>query len=174
LHAGREIKITVPIPGAHMVKNALLACAVAIEFGVSPSEISAAFENFSPPEGRLNVFEKNGMTIINDVYNANPASMREAIKVLCRAEGRRVAILGDIFELGKFAEARHREVGKFAEEAGVDLLITIGDFSRHMNGLHFDSLNEFKIFDHVKKGDTILIKASRGMKFEEIVKNLED
>ncbi|MCL2456385.1 MAG: UDP-N-acetylmuramoyl-tripeptide--D-alanyl-D-alanine ligase [Defluviitaleaceae bacterium] len=182
-----EIKITLKIPGAHMLKNALLACAAALELGVSPAQISAAFENFSPPDGRLRVFEKHEMTVIDDVYNANPASMREAIKILCRAKGRRVAILGDIFELGKLAETRHREIGAFAAQEGVDFLVTIGKFSRHMHdafaenaensareNLHFDSLDEFEIFAHVKKGDTILLKASRGMKFEKILHALNE
>ncbi|MDR0272947.1 MAG: UDP-N-acetylmuramoyl-tripeptide--D-alanyl-D-alanine ligase [Clostridiales bacterium] len=181
---GEKINLTVPIPGGHMVTNALLACAVGIEMGVSPTEITEAFANFTPPEGRLNISETNGITIINDVYNANPASMIEAIKVLCLKnnhethEKRKTAILGDMNELGHTAEAHHRATGKFAAEAGVDLLITIGNLARFMyegflssdkngNAIHFNSLEEFSFTP--QKNDIILVKASRGMQFEKII-----
>jgi UDP-N-acetylmuramoyl-tripeptide--D-alanyl-D-alanine ligase len=184
---GEEIHVTVPIPGAHMVSNALLASVVGIETGVSPAQISAAFEKFKPPEGRLNIFEAADMTIIDDVYNANPASMLEAIKVLCREDSRRrVAVLGDMNELGHVAEARHREVGEFAASSGVNLLISIGKHARKIHegffytsknaiAIHFETLDEFfskKSF--FQKGDLILVKASRGMQFEKIISKIKE
>ncbi|MCL1884428.1 MAG: UDP-N-acetylmuramoyl-tripeptide--D-alanyl-D-alanine ligase [Defluviitaleaceae bacterium] len=184
---GEEVHINVPIPGAHMVMNALLASVVGLEMGVSPLQITNAFANFTPPEGRLNIFETANMTVIDDVYNANPASMLEAIKVLCRKtpenkHRRRVAILGDMNELGHVAEARHFEVGEFAAEEGIDLLIAIGELSRSIyegfnneNSLYFKSLEDFypKIFDILQSHDMVLAKASRGMAFELIVKILK-
>jgi UDP-N-acetylmuramoyl-tripeptide--D-alanyl-D-alanine ligase len=180
-----KIKITVPIPGAHMVKNALLAVVVGLEMGVSPSQITAAFENFTPPEGRLNIFDANGKTIIDDVYNANPASMIEAIKVLCRktpenTHRRRVAVLGDMNELGHVAHERHREVGEFAAQSQIDLLITIGTLSRHTheafnqknNSHHFDALENFQPQNFLQPNDIVLLKASRGMAFEKILGGL--
>ncbi|MCL1846059.1 MAG: UDP-N-acetylmuramoyl-tripeptide--D-alanyl-D-alanine ligase [Defluviitaleaceae bacterium] len=181
---GADIDITVPVPGAHMVQNALLATVVGLEMGVTPAEIARAFENFKPPEGRLNIFHTRGMTVIDDVYNANPASVSEAIKVLCGNEGRRVAILGDMNELGNIAEARHREIGEFAAQNGVDLLIAIGELSRYIyegfaraggngTGIHFETAADFAPDEFLKNGDTVLVKASRGMEFEKIVAKIK-
>ncbi|MCL1843591.1 MAG: UDP-N-acetylmuramoyl-tripeptide--D-alanyl-D-alanine ligase [Defluviitaleaceae bacterium] len=180
----KEINLTVPIPGSHMVMNALLASVAALELGCSPAQITKGFENFIPPEGRLNIFEANEMLIIDDVYNANPASMIEALKVLCRKESaqrRRIAILGDMNELGHAAKERHLETGAFAAESGLDLLITIGSLSRHIyegfnnpaKSLHFAELSDFHHESILKQGDIVLVKASRGMAFEEIIKTLQ-
>jgi UDP-N-acetylmuramoyl-tripeptide--D-alanyl-D-alanine ligase len=179
---GKDIRITVPVPGMHMVMNALLACVAAVELGVSPEQIAAAFEKFTPPEGRLNVLKINGMTVINDVYNANPASMREAIKILSHTAARRVAVLGDIFELGNTAEARHREIGEFAAEAGVSQLIAIGTmakwiFDEYTNiaqdrrAIYYKTLAEFLLDwqSVLQPNDVVLIKASNSMDFSKIV-----
>lgn len=176
---GQDVDVTVPVPGEHMVMNALLATVVGLESGVSPSEITRAFENFTPPAGRLNIFSANGMTVIDDVYNSNPASVAESIKVLCRGTGRRVAILGDMNELGLFAETRHRETGEFAARAGVDLLIAVGGLSRYIyegfaeagggTTVHFETVGDFNPAEFLQNGDTVLVKASRGMMFEKIV-----
>jgi UDP-N-acetylmuramoyl-tripeptide--D-alanyl-D-alanine ligase len=181
---GEDVSLTVPIPGAHMVSNALLAAVVGLEMGVSPQEITTAFENFTPPEGRLNIIEVEGKTIIDDVYNANPSSMFESLKVLCRRSAenstrRRVAILGDMNELGHVAEPRHREVGEFAAQAGLDLLVAIGELSLHLyegfrsanpegKAVYFKTVAEFQL-SLLQPNDMILVKASRGMKFEGIV-----
>ena len=192
---GHDIHLTVPIPGAHMVMNALLAAVVGMEMGISPDEIANGFDDFTPAGGRLTVETANDMTIINDVYNANPAAMNEAIKILCKQNARRVAILGDMSELGHVADARHREVGEFAAEAGVDLLVAIGPLSRHIYegfhavddnecrnirrdskaiAMHFATSAEFltKWQELLKPGDIILVKASRSMAFEEITNKL--
>ncbi|MCL1863911.1 MAG: UDP-N-acetylmuramoyl-tripeptide--D-alanyl-D-alanine ligase [Defluviitaleaceae bacterium] len=173
----KEVRLTVPIPGSHMVMNALLATVVGLELGVSPEHITDAFKNFTPPEGRLNIFDLGDKTIIDDVYNANPASMLEAIRVLCRktpenAHRRRVAILGDMNELGHVAEARHREVGEYARKSGVDLVVAIGELSKHMSGhMHFVVLDEALevLSEIIQPDDIILVKGSRGMKLERIV-----
>ena len=203
---GEDIHLTVPIPGAHMVMNALMATVVGLEMGVSSEQITCAFENFIPPEGRLNIFDQNDMTIIDDVYNANPASMLEAIKVLCRKtpenqNRRRIAILGDMNELGHVAKERHREVGEFAAKVGVDLLIAIGELSKHTyegflstaklshNGRvsgdkleisgearYFETLAGFELIrpQTLKSQDLILLKASRGMHFEKLIDVLKN
>jgi UDP-N-acetylmuramoyl-tripeptide--D-alanyl-D-alanine ligase len=149
---GRDIRFTLPLPGNHMVMNALLAAATGIEMGLAPEEITRGLEGLEMPGGRLSIMDINGMTVINDAYNANPASMKEAIRVLTR-EGadeahpsptetdaavspakkplsRRVCILGDMNELGHVSEARHRELGIFAAASGIDLLITVGTMAR--------------------------------------------
>jgi len=239
-----DIHINIPLPGAHMVMNALLAASVGIEMGLSPYEITRGFEAFSPPEGRLGRLKVKGMTIINDVYNSNPAATQESIKVIISQEGRKVCILGDMNELGWAAETRHKEIGAFAAEAGVDVLVTIGKLAGWMNdgfyntirtrqaeigrvgnqplldenaerlfdiptrratgyrssghsrvpeigailrrnigqeenspqiALHFEDVESFlsEWRNILRSGDMVLIKASRGMKFETIIESLE-
>jgi UDP-N-acetylmuramoyl-tripeptide--D-alanyl-D-alanine ligase len=121
------------------------------------------------------------MTIIDDVYNANPASMVEAIKVLCLAKGRKIAILGDMNELGHIAEQRHRELGKYAASAGIDLLFTVGELSRFTHeeslctksskAIHCDTICELLpiLNEKLQAADTVLVKASRGAAFERII-----
>ena len=214
---GQDIRITVPLPGQHMVMNALLAVAVGVEMGVSSKNISQGFDDLIPPSGRLTVETANDMVIINDVYNANPASMKEAIKVLCRKSNetteytRRIAILGDMNELGHVADERHLEIGEFACDEGVDVLIAIGTLSKRIcDGFsaklsenkakpaqqhcpnknqelyaaawHYESIDAFlESWDFLQKsglvpcpGDIVLVKASRGMEFEKIIKILEE
>ncbi|MCL2377867.1 MAG: UDP-N-acetylmuramoyl-tripeptide--D-alanyl-D-alanine ligase [Defluviitaleaceae bacterium] len=137
---GQDIHVNVPLPGAHMVKNALLAATVGIEMGLSPEEISQGFEDFTPPGGRLGIMDVAGMTIINDVYNANPASMQESIKVTVSQDGRKVCILGGMNELGHVSEPRHKEVGAFAADMGVNLLVTIGSMAWWINEGFYEAI----------------------------------
>ena len=185
-YLGEDIRLTVPVPGNHMVINALIATAAAKEFGLSPDEISQGFDDFTPPEGRLNVLKLNEMTIISDVYNASPASVKEAINALLyekNNKSRRVIVLGDMAELGGFSEALHREVGTHAAQAGIDFLVAIGTKSKHIaeeftklnkNAIHFDDKESFinNWQQILKPNDTVLIKAARSMKFEQIVEQL--
>ena len=185
-YQNEDVHLTVPVPGHHMVINALMAVAVAMEFGLSPKEISRGFEDFAPPKGRLNVVSANGMVIISDVYNASPAAVKEAINALFldpRDTSRRVLVLGDMAELGDFSEARHREIGIHAAEAGVDFLVTIGIRSKHVaeeftrknqNAVHFETKEDFIAHrcEILRPNDTVLVKASRSMAFENIVDEL--
>jgi len=181
---GHDIRITVPLPGAHMVMNALLATAVGVEMGVSLAEISKGFDDFVPPSGRLSVENIKGMTVINDAYNANPAAMRESLKILCNQPARKVAILGDMNELGHVSEARHTEIGAFAAEKGIDLLVAIGPQARFIadgfcdesKGLYFPTVDEFlpKLQALLSPGDVVLVKASRGMAFERVIEALHN
>ncbi|MCL2285703.1 MAG: UDP-N-acetylmuramoyl-L-alanyl-D-glutamate--2,6-diaminopimelate ligase [Firmicutes bacterium] len=179
---GKDIKLTVPLPGMHNAMNALLAAAVGVEMGVPPEEIAKGFDDFVPPSGRLTVKNLNGMTVIDDAYNANPAAMRESIKILCKQPGRKVAILGDMNELGHVSEARHTEIGAYAAEMGIDLLIVIGPqawflydaFADNNRKLYFPTVDEFlpKCKGLLQPGDVVLVKASRGMAFERIIDEL--
>jgi len=180
---GQEINLTVPLPGAHMVMNALLAVAVGVELGVSPIEISQGFDDFIPSSGRLSVETIGDMVIINDAYNANPASMMESIKILCSQPARNVAILGDMNELGHVSQARHTEIGAFTAEMGIDMLIAIGPQSHYIyEGFpdkgkvqYYHTVDEFlpTVKKSLQPGDTVLVKASRGMKFERIIDALK-
>jgi len=186
---GKDINVTVPVPGGHMVMNALLAVVVGIESGVSPDVIAQGFSSFTPPGSRLSLININDMLVIDDVYNANPAAMYEAIKILVGQKSRTVAVLGDMYELGHVAEERHREVGEFAAESGVNLLITIGSHAKLMNegflsraakneaeAFHFNKPDDFinESDNILRSGDTVLLKASRGMAFENIIRALKE
>ena len=180
-----DVYLAVPVPGSHMVTNALLATAVCLELGCSPEDITAGFLEFEPSAGRLNIVKSKGMTIINDIYNSSPDALKGSLRVLSEQSGRKVAILGDMLELGHMAEVRHEEAGVYAAELGVDVLITSGELARHVHesfakatkkgtALHFESKNDFmaKKDDILLCGDIVLVKASRGAKFEEIMETL--
>ena len=191
---GLDIHATIPLPGNHMALNALIAATVGIEIGLTPQEIADGLANMEVPGGRLNITQANGMTVINDAYNASPASMREAINVLLldtpdkTKTTRRVCILGDMFELGQVSEERHREVGAFAADASIDLLIAIGPMARWLyegyiaatdrvfSALHFADADTFlaQWQTLLFPGDIVLVKASRGMKFEKIVRTISE
>jgi UDP-N-acetylmuramoyl-tripeptide--D-alanyl-D-alanine ligase len=177
-----DTTLHIPQPGKHMVMNALLAAKVGELLGLTPEQIKDGIAAFTPSENRMEVISAHGMKIINDAYNANPSAMKATLEILQYADGRKVAILGDMFELGDRAQALHREVGLFAAEQGVTL-IAIGTLAKHMadaynevsqSALHFPDkaafLSQWKAI--LKPGDTVLIKASNGMAFMEIVKEL--
>ena len=137
---GQDIHINLPLPGAHMVFNALIAATVAMEMGLTPTDITQGFDNFTPPGGRLSVMEIGGMTVINDVYNANPASVQEAIKVVVGQDGRKVCILGGMNELGSISRERHKEIGNLAAEVGINVLVTVGTTAWWINEGFYDAI----------------------------------
>ncbi len=176
----------IPMPGEHMVLNALSAVAVGLEMGLSLEEMKAGIENFVPTKNRMNVMKlDNGMTVLNDVYNANPVSMKASLDILANAEGRKVAILGFMGELGEYAPKMHEEVGAYAAEKGIDLLFCIGRLSEKMEqGAKDGGVKEVHRFDNqeefwdeglamLKKGDAILVKASRSMALEKTVEKIQ-
>lgn len=176
----------IPMPGEHMVLNALSAVAVGLEMGLSLEEMKAGIENFVPTKNRMNVMKlDNGMTVLNDVYNANPVSMKASLDILANAEGRKVAILGFMGELGDYAPKMHEEVGAYAAEKGIDLLFCIGRLSEKMEqGAKDGGVKEVHRFDNqeefwdeglamLKKGDAILVKASRSMALEKTVEKIQ-
>lgn len=191
LHMGEQsIDVLIPIPGQHMIYNALAGALVGKEFGLTPEEIKAGIECLTPVSGRNNMIETESLLIIDDCYNANPISTCASLDVLSTADSRKVAILGDMFELGENEIDLHRQVGMHAAEKGIDLLICIGQLSKNtaqgaksacsetckINVCHFDTKADFlsQTEKLLKKGDTILVKASHGMEFPEIIKYLQD
>lgn len=183
---GRTLDLTIPIPGPHMVYNALAGVCVGAALGLSDKEICQGVANLVPISGRNNLIEKHGLTILDDCYNANPVSMKASLEVLTCANTRKVAILGDMFELGEEERSLHREVGEFAAQKGIDLIISIGELSKAIHegaisvpdfkgtALHFDSKDAFfaEMSNIIKENDTILVKASHGMEFPEIIERL--
>lgn len=182
-----QVEVTIPVPGEHMVLNALSAAAVGKKLGLSMVEIKCGIEKFAPTAMRMTVLKTSmGLTLINDAYNANPVSMKAAIDVLCAGIGRTVAVMGDMFELGEFAPSLHYEVGAYAAQRGVSLNICIGENGAKIfdgvvnnggNAIYFKTQEEF-LNNNLKEifadGDTVLIKASRGMYFEKIVEKLQE
>lgn len=186
------------IPGEHMVYNALAAIAVGYALGMNDEEIASGIEANVPIAGRNNLIDTAHYTIIDDCYNANPASMKASIDVLSFADTRKVAILGDMFELGSNEKEMHKEVGVHAAEKGIDLVICIGSLSKNIaDGVrsaaencsdscntdtccnttvyHFDTKEDFfaQSKELLKENDTILVKASHGMEFPEIIEKLQ-
>lgn len=181
---GENYEVYVKIPGAHNVYNALIAIAVGRYFDVPMKDIIDGIREFLLTSMRMEIMDAGGVTIINDCYNASPDSMRAALSVLHDTKAnRRVAVLGDVLEMGTFAEKALYEVGLSVED--VDMLITVGDNSRFIaRGASFAGIkntNTFKtnreavecLKGYLKPGDAVLIKASRGMHFEEIVEALK-
>ncbi|MCD7812995.1 MAG: UDP-N-acetylmuramoyl-tripeptide--D-alanyl-D-alanine ligase [Lachnospiraceae bacterium] len=252
IHAasGGSFKVLIPIPGIHMVQNALAATAVGLQYGLSMDEIRAGIESLQPVSGRFHIIHTENFTIIDDCYNANPMSMKASLEVLEEASprvrpmlndghwqeapaagradkernaahlvgavetpprvrsaagradkernashlvgavdgwNRRVAILGDMGELGGEEEQMHREVGEFAGRLEIDLCICVGKLSAQIaEGIHAVNPEKRTVVlpdlpalletlpSLVEKGDTILIKASHFMQFEKVVARLEN
>ena len=170
-----------------MIYSTLMATAVAEHFGMAPEEIRQGIRAFLPTKMRMNLIRCPGdVVILNDAYNANPQSMRAAAAVLGEAlNRRRVAVVGDMKELGTSSQLFHRAVGGYFAEAGVDHLIAIGDLARYMaegareagleNANYYPTMEEAQdaLRRELRAGVTILVKASRSMAFEKIVEFLQ-
>ncbi len=181
----KELRLSTPIPGEHMVLNALAAYAVGKHFGLTDNDIKTGLMNMQTVGGRVNVIKTEAYTIIDDCYNANPVSMKASIDVLVHANGRKVAILGDMFELGVNEVKMHEDVGVYFAKKDIDVLINVGNLSKNIyagaksNGYKgqmysYDTVDEF-INDHknvLKEKDTILLKASHSMNFSKILEEL--
>lgn len=126
-----EFEVIIPVPGKHMLLNALAAVAIATDLGMSKDEICAGIGKFKPVGGHSSIIETDKFTILDDCYNANPVSMKAGIDVLNDALGRKIAIIGDMFELGGQEAAMHSEVGEYAIEHQIDLLICIGELAKN-------------------------------------------
>jgi UDP-N-acetylmuramoyl-tripeptide--D-alanyl-D-alanine ligase len=182
----KKIKIhaRIKLPGEHMLFNALAATAVGIKLGLDISQISRGILQVKPVDGRSRIISNGDYTIIDDCYNANPVSMKAALDLLTCTEGPRlVAILGDMFELGENEAGLHYSVGEYAASKNIDLIICVGELSRNIyEGAVSVSDSRSKIryyptkqelFDDIKnlvgENDVILVKASHGMHFEDVV-----
>ncbi len=182
---GKNHEICVKIPGEHNVYNALAAIAVGRRFDIPIDDIAAGIREFQLTNMRMEIKRHNSIVIIDDCYNASPDSIRAAVKVLSDIKaGRKIAILGDVLEMGTFAEKELYEVGLGI--CGVDAVIAVGDNAKYIaKGAEFagtKTVIRFKTVDEaieflpefIKDGDHILVKASRGMHFERIVEALKE
>ena len=133
IHIGAEsFAVTIPIAGEHNVYNALAAVCVAGKLGLSVDEMKRGIESVKTIGGRSNLIHKGGMTIIDDCYNANPVSMKASIDVLAAAPGRKIAVLGDMGELGENEQELHAMVGEHFEGKGIDALFAAGALSENL------------------------------------------
>lgn len=182
-----ERDVRIPIPGEHNVYNALAATAVGLSLGLSLDQISSGILKVKTIGGRTNLLNTGSMTVIDDCYNANPVSMKASIDVLATAEGRKIAVLGDMGELGENEKKLHYEVGEYLAKKEIDVLFCAGELSEEIakaaqkesktcEVYYFktrDALLE-QLLPFLKKGDTVLVKASHFMEYPEIVKALTD
>lgn len=181
-----EFHAHIHIPGMHMVYNALAGTCVGLACGLTLEEIKSGIENAQTISGRNNLIHTENYTIMDDCYNANPVSMKASLDVLATALGRKVAILGDMGELGTNELALHYTVGEHAADKQIDLLLCVGTLSEEivkgakeknpeMNAILFSTKEALmeKLPELLKQGDSILVKASHFMQFEQIVKALQ-
>ena len=174
-------KIIVNVGGEAFVYNALMAIAVGKCLNMNINDIKTGISNLNLTNNRLEIIEVNGYRIINDCYNANFDSVKEGLHNLNKYTGRKIAVLGDMLELGDFSEELHRKVGQEINNTSIDILVTVGEYSKYTNeetnieNYHFntnnDAINYLKTI--IKENDNILVKASNGMNFIEIVNSLK-
>ncbi len=181
----KEEEIFIPTVGKHNIYNAMASILVGLSLDMNLEDIKSGLRNFKASKMRLDIIKKDNLTIINDAYNASPDSMKAALDILGRYEKRKVAILGDMFEMGQHSEYGHRLVGEYANK-NADVLITIGQDSKYISdeaikiGLEPNCVHHFynkedaieKLNDIISKDDVVLVKASRGMQLENIVQYL--
>ncbi len=180
--------VRIPVPGEHNIKDALAAIAVGEVLGIDHDYMREALAKYTPPEKRSNVIPtRRGFVIIDDTYNASPASVTSALKTLAMMEGdRKIAILGDMLELGDHAVDAHVEIGRVVKETGVDMLVVVGELSKLTSrsaidaGLPVESVLEFddsyqaarEVPAKIRERDVVLVKGSRSMKMERVVEGL--
>jgi UDP-N-acetylmuramoyl-tripeptide--D-alanyl-D-alanine ligase len=178
----RGVEFRLGLMGEWNVQNALAASAVAMLHGVPLAECARRLLDFRPPKMRMERLELAGVVIVNDAYNSNPESALRAVREFARVEtrGRRVAVLGDMRELGASSEALHRELGRTVAECAVDVVVGVGTEARHLlaavggakEAHGFDTVEQVRprLGELVRAGDAVLLKGSRAMALERIVK----
>ena len=185
---GRKIPVTLQVPGAHQVLNAMAALAVADKNGVPLVAAAEKLAEFGGFKNRQQIAEKNGVTVIDDTYNASPVSMKAGLEVLeAKAKGRRIAVLADMKELGPDSAKFHYEVGSWMKSHPVDVLFTYGELALQIEKgakragmkaeyLHFDENQKEAMVDALKAklqtGDCVLLKGSNSMRLGEVAAKL--
>ena len=176
LFGGKTLSVNIPAIGTYMVSNALAAAAVGRELGLTDEEIKAGIAAYKTVGSRANLIDTGKIRIIDDCYNANPVSVKASVDTLMNFDGRKVAILGDMKELGENELALHLSVGEYARKC--DLVIAVGPLAGSLaegaGGLHFAVKEELidKLPELIHEGDVVLVKASHSMQFEKITEAL--
>ena len=183
-----EEKINVPVGGEHFILNALCAITIGEVLKIEEDKIKEGIESFELTKKRMDIVElKNGIKIINDAYNASLESMTASLKVLSEFKERKIAVLGDMFELGDFSEELHKKVGKEVVKNNIDILIACGENARYIADVAREKMDKENVYilrkteeikplleKIVKNNDVILFKASNGMKFYKIAEEVID
>lgn len=186
----KEYSVKVPVSGVHFVYNSLCAIAVGNLLNIAPENIIKGIETFTLTKNRMEIDKiKDNVTVINDAYNASYDSMKAAIEYLKGIPGdRKIAVLGDMFELGEFSEEIHRKVGIEVFTHKIDVLLTVGNESKYIaeevkylgmpkeNVVSFDTNEEAINYLNktLRKNDVVLLKAANGMHFAEIFKGINN
>ncbi len=180
---GRDFEEPFGFSGLHMGIDALIAIKTAKIFGVEVERAIEALKSFSPVKSRFNVIKFSNFTLIDDTYNANPVSTRNALLNLSKFRGRKIFVFGSMMELGDKSEELHREIGLLAFKCGVELMYTFGEFARFAldeflsqggSGSHYQTHGDLlsDLLREVREGDVILVKGSRAMAMERIVEGI--
>ena len=183
------VKITLPVPGIHNVYNALAAASVSLQFSKDINLVRDGLGDFKSPKMRMQTIKVKDITVINDAYNANPASTRAALEVIrnVNSKGRKVFIFGNMLELGACEVSEHKKIGKLVLESQIDIFITIGKLAglsavtAEENGLNGNKIFSFentekveeKLLSILESNDTLLLKGSRAMHLENILEILK-
>ncbi|HGJ64368.1 TPA: UDP-N-acetylmuramoyl-tripeptide--D-alanyl-D-alanine ligase [bacterium] len=188
---GKQTRIKLPIVGKHNVYNGLRAISAGLLFDIDLDSIKKAVESYQPMSMRMQRMVVNDITIINDTYNSNPMSMKAAIDLLksLKCDGKKVLVVGDMLELGEYSDRFHGEIGNYIGKSGsAEILITMGEKAVRIAESAINSRmkkdqvivcqNNSEVAENLskilKQGDIALIKGSRGMKMEQIVKAIEE
>ena len=191
-NAAEDFTVQIPVAGEHMVYNAM-AAAVGEALGLTAEQIKTGIEGMETIAGRNHIIRENGFLILDDCYNANPVSMKASIDVLNTAKGRKVCILGDMFELGENEKQLHYEVGSYLAQKQIDVLLTVGalstsiargakDYRENHAGAYPCSVHTFTTKEELiaqlpallKQGDNILVKASHAMEFPKVIEAITE
>ena len=189
-HGHKIFRIELPLVGLHNAWNAASAMAVALASDVPLEQAAEGLMTAAPAKGRLQVryVEQSQITLLDDTYNANPESMEMGLKTLLATPGqRRIAVLGEMLELGEFAETAHRSLGAAVAQKRIDALFCCGDLSHfYVEGARAEGMQPEHLFwapqsealggllkAYVTAGDTLLIKGSRGSQMEKTIESLE-
>ena len=170
-----RLNVTIPAIGNYMVSNALAGIAVGRLLGLNDGQLIKGVESFKTVGSRANVIKTEKIRIIDDCYNANPTSVKASIDTLVNFDGRKIAVLGDMKELGAEELKLHFDTGKYSKDKGVDVTVAIGPLAKSLadgaDGVWFEDIESAKnaLPDIIKDGDTVLVKASHSMQFEKIV-----
>ena len=178
--SGARLDVRLPAPGKHMVKNALAAVSIALAAEVSADCIQQGLENFTAVKGRQQFLTLGTTTIVDDSYNANPASMQAAMEVLASRGGRRILIIGDMAELGAMSDEAHRQLGQWATHYGFAQFLACGAYAQQMvekfKGIKQAFKHKRALLDYVSSLDlshtTVLVKGSRSSHMENVVEQL--
>lgn len=181
---GKEYTVNIPVPGRHFVYNSLAAIAVGIENGIEIEDAIQGIANFSLTKSRMEILKnKENATIINDCYNASYESVKAALEYISSIDAnQKIAVLGDVLELGEFSKQMHQKMGEEVVKNNIDILVTVGVEAKTIASTVKNSTENIKVYsfdnnvdasnllkEKMKENDVILVKASHGMHFEEIV-----